>query len=106
MISDVRSQFPALKQKVNGAPLVYLDSAATSLKPQVVVDTMTEFYARETANVHRGAHYLSDRATVKFEEARKTVAQFVGRILRKKLYLPRAPQIQSILWPAAGAVDF
>jgi cysteine desulfurase / selenocysteine lyase len=76
--SEVRSQFPALSQKVNGHDLVYLDSAATTLKPQVVVDRITKFYAFETANVHRGAHYLSDAATTEFEQSRETIRQFLN----------------------------
>lgn len=76
-MNKLRDSFPALRQKVNGAPLVYLDSAATALKPQEVVDVIAEFYAHETANVHRGAHYLSDRATQKFENARQAVCDFL-----------------------------
>lgn len=75
---DVRLQFPALKQKVHGHDLVYLDSAATTLKPQVVIDRISRFYANETANVHRGAHYLADAATSEFEQARETIRQFVN----------------------------
>jgi cysteine desulfurase / selenocysteine lyase len=78
MIKDIRSEFTALDQKVNGKPLVYLDSAATSLKPKTVVDALTNFYKYETANVHRGAHYLADKATQKFEGARETVRQFIN----------------------------
>lgn len=69
----VREQFPALRQSVHGLPLVYLDSAATTLKAQPVIDRITKFYTLETANVHRGAHYLSDRATVEFEQAREKI---------------------------------
>lgn len=75
---EVRSQFPALKQKVHGHDLVYLDSAATTLKPQSVIDRISRFYANETANVHRGAHYLADTATGEFELARETIRQFVN----------------------------
>lgn len=75
---EIRNQFPALGQKVNGQDLVYLDSAATTLKPNVVVDRITNFYKFETANVHRGAHYLSDKATIEFENARDTIRQFIN----------------------------
>lgn len=74
----VRDQFKALTQTVNGKPLVYLDSAATSLKPTVVVDRITQFYSYETANVHRGAHYLADLGTAHFESARNTIKNFLG----------------------------
>jgi cysteine desulfurase/selenocysteine lyase len=77
-VEEIRSQFPALRQKVHGHDLVYLDSAATSLKPQTVIDRIATFYANETANVHRGAHYLADAATVQFEQARETIRQFVN----------------------------
>lgn len=77
-VEKIRAEFPALAQKVNGQPLVYLDSAATSLKPKVVIDRLIQFYSFEAANVHRGAHYLSDLSTEFFEQARKTVARFIN----------------------------
>lgn len=75
---QIREQFPALKQKVRGRNLIYLDSAATSLKPQTVIDRISKFYSLETANVHRGAHYLADAATSEFEKARETIRQFIN----------------------------
>jgi len=75
---EVRKQFPALDQKVNGKPLVYLDSAATSQKPRAVLDVLDAYYEHDNANVHRGIHELSRRATVAFEEARAKVAGWVG----------------------------
>lgn len=77
-INDIRSQFPALRQKVHGQDLTYLDNAATTLKPQKVIDRMNQFYTLEAANVHRGAHYLSDRATELYENAREQVAKFIN----------------------------
>lgn len=77
-LSAVRNQFPQLKQTVNGQPLVYLDSAATTLKPQVVIDRLVSYYTSEVSNVHRGAHYFSNQATENYEQARKTVAQFIA----------------------------
>lgn len=76
--ASLRKQFPALSQKVYGKPLVYLDSAATTLKPQPVVDRMTRFYSFECSNVHRGAHFLSDQATGYFESARQTIKEFLN----------------------------
>ena len=78
LFAKVRSDFPALTQKVHGKNLVYLDSAATTLKPQSVIDRVTKFYSYETANVHRGAHYISDMATREFENARGKIASFLG----------------------------
>lgn len=76
--SKWRKDFPALQQRVNGKPLVYLDSGATSLKPQSVIDRLNYFNTYEIANVHRGAHFLSDQATGLYEAARKKVADFIG----------------------------
>lgn len=78
LFSSVRDQFPALKQQAYGKNLVYLDSAATTLKPQSVIDRITHFYSYETSNVHRGAHYLGDVATHAFEASRNKVAEFLG----------------------------
>lgn len=72
----VRADFPILQQEVNGHPLVYLDNAATTQKPEVVIDAISNYYRRDNANVHRGAHALADRATRAFEAARETVAGF------------------------------
>ena len=85
--SDLRSQFPILSRTVHGTslhdtvhgkPLIYLDSAATSQKPQVVIDAEKEFYETINAGVHRGAHELAALSTVAFEEARAKVARLVG----------------------------
>lgn len=78
LFASVREEFPALKQKVHGKNLAYLDSGATTLKPQSVIDRITRFYSYETSNVHRGAHYLGDVATQGFESARQRVADFLG----------------------------
>lgn len=76
--SKIRSQFPILDQEIHGHPLVYLDSAATSQKPQCVIDAETEFYRTINAGVHRGAHELATRSTMAFEQARAKVAKLVG----------------------------
>lgn len=76
--SEVRSRFPLLSVAREAGSLVYLDSAATTLKPRQVVDRIARHYLLESANVHRGAHRLSDEATQMFEDARKTVATFLG----------------------------
>ena len=77
-IEALRDELPALSQKVNGKPLVYLDSAASTLKPQVVIDALSHYYAFDHSNVHRGAHALADRATAAFEGARDSVARFLS----------------------------
>src|SRR4051812_49243083 len=74
----VRRDFPILSPTVNGKPLVYLDNAATSQKPQAVIDALVGYYSGYNANVHRGVHQLSEEATSAYEIARKKVAGFVG----------------------------
>src|SRR3989344_2340379 len=69
----IRKDFPALNQKVHGKKLIYFDNAATTLKPKTVIDATTNHYSKETANIHRGIHFLSEQATKKYEEARNTV---------------------------------
>ncbi|RRQ20253.1 cysteine desulfurase [Guyparkeria sp. SCN-R1] len=73
-VDAIRAQFPALDQEVHGKPLVYLDNAATTQKPRVVIDTIREFYERDNANIHRGVHTLSARASERFENARTRIA--------------------------------
>ena len=74
----IRKDFPALDQTVNGKPLVYLDNAATSQKPRRVLDAIQNYYEQDNANVHRGIHELSHRATVAYEEAREKVAGWIN----------------------------
>ncbi len=73
-----RSDFPILQETVHGRPLVYLDNAATSQKPQAVIDAIAEAYSHWNSNIHRGVHHLSQVATMKHEDARKAVADFIG----------------------------
>ncbi len=76
--NQIKNDFPALKQKVNGKDLIYLDSAASALKAKPVIDALHLHYEKETANVHRGVHYLSEQGTRKYEETRKTVQKFIN----------------------------
>jgi cysteine desulfurase / selenocysteine lyase len=75
---NVRAQFPILHQQVNGKPLVYLDNAATSQKPQCVIDALVDYYTKDNSNVHRGIHALSMRATTAYENARERTAKFLS----------------------------
>ena len=77
-VEKVRRDFPILAQKIRGKALVYLDSAATSQKPQVVIDTITRYYEQGNANIHRGVHYLSEHATKEHEAARQTAQAFLN----------------------------
>lgn len=84
-IDERRDDFPALKQKVHGHPLVYLDNAASTLKPQVVIDALSQHYSKETANVHRGIHYLSAQGTLKYEASRKSLKEFINAPLEHEV---------------------
>jgi cysteine desulfurase/selenocysteine lyase len=86
-VDTIPRDFPILATTVRGKPLVYLDSAATSQKPQAVIDAITAFYSGMNSNVHRSVHYLAERATVAFEEARVRVAKFVN-----------APAAENVVW--------
>jgi cysteine desulfurase / selenocysteine lyase len=77
-VNAVRADFPILKETVNGKPLIWFDNAATTQKPQVVIDRLSYFYAHENSNIHRAAHELAARATDAYEEARDTVRRFIG----------------------------
>src|SRR2546421_12690308 len=74
---SLRADFPILQQKVHGHPLIYFDNAATSQKPRAVIDAVRNYYERDNANVHRGIHELSNRATAAFEAARARAAKFI-----------------------------
>ena len=86
-IASIRADFPILSREVNGKPLVYLDNGASSQKPQVVIDAVTQAYAHEYANVHRGLHYLSNLATDKYEAVRGVVARFLNASAETEIVL-------------------
>ncbi len=83
----VRADFPILDQQVNGNPLVYLDNAATTQKPTIVIDAIDDYYRRYNSNVHRGAHELGVQATRKFEQSRETLSQFIN-----------SPDPEQVIW--------
>lgn len=86
-IASVREDFPILRQEVNGHPLVYLDNAATTQKPNAVIDEISNYYRSYNSNVHRGAHHLSDKATSHFEAARERISKFVN-----------SPKASQVIW--------
>ncbi|HSN83021.1 MAG TPA: cysteine desulfurase [Polyangiales bacterium] len=88
-VTRVRADFPALHQEVHGKPLVYLDSAATSLKPQSVIDAVADVYARDCANIHRAVHLLSQRATARYEQARDKVRRFLNAARKSEIIFTR-----------------
>ncbi|MCH7674182.1 cysteine desulfurase [candidate division KSB1 bacterium] len=77
-VERIREDFPILQTRVHGNPLVYLDNAATSQKPQAVIDAISDYYSGENANIHRGVHYLSELATRKYEETREKVKDLIN----------------------------
>ncbi|GIO68062.1 cysteine desulfurase [Paenibacillus sp. FSL M7-1455] len=89
MNNAIREQFPILKQEINGHPLVYLDSAATSQKPLAVIEALRHYYEYDNANVHRGVHTLGSRATDAYEGAREKVAKFIHAKSTKEIVFTR-----------------
>jgi cysteine desulfurase/selenocysteine lyase len=88
-VMKIRRDFPALDQMVHGKPLVYLDNAATSQKPQVVLDAINRYYRAGNANIHRGVHYLSEQATQEYEGAREKVRRFLNAASTKEIIFVR-----------------
>ena len=88
-LQKVRADFPLLKRDIRGRKLVYFDNAASSLKPNCVIDRISEYYRMESSNVHRGAHYLAERGTFAYEGARATVARFVNAVSPSEIVFTR-----------------
>ena len=88
-LDAIRADFPILSEKVYGKPLVYFDNAATTQKPLCVLNKITEVYTTQNANIHRGVHYLSQKATMAHENARQTVADFLGARSAKEIVFTR-----------------
>ena len=78
MVVDIRKDFPLINQTIDGNPLIYLDSAATTQKPQVVIDSLSEYYSEYNANIHRGIYHIAERATVEFEAVRDRITSFIN----------------------------
>ncbi len=94
----IRADFPILKRTVHGKPLVYLDSAATSQKPQAVLDTMDDYYKTCNANIHRGVYEISETATRRYEEARGKIARFIGaKSSREIIYTRNATEALNLV---------
>ena len=87
--TEIRKLFPILDQEVNGKPLVYLDSAATSQKPQSVIDTLDRYYREYNSNVHRGVHTLGTKATDAYEGAREKVRKFINAASTEEIIFTR-----------------
>ncbi|HEM3560912.1 TPA: cysteine desulfurase [Streptococcus suis] len=101
-LNSISKDFPILDQFVNDEPLVYLDNAATTQKPQQVLDVLADYYQRDNANVHRGVHTLSERATARYEAARQKVADFIHAKSSKEILFTRGTTT-SLNWVAQFA---
>ncbi len=88
-VTAIRRDFPALDQQVHGKRLVWFDNAATTQKPQCVIDAVANFYAHDNSNIHRGAHTLAARATDAYEQARRKVQEFLGASSAKEILFVR-----------------
>jgi cysteine desulfurase/selenocysteine lyase len=88
-VERLRQEFPILAQRVRGKPLVYLDNAATSQKPRSVIEALSRFYSTQNANIHRGVHFLSERATVAYDGVREQVARFVRASSSREIVFTR-----------------
>ena len=89
IVLNIRDQFPILHQKVHGHPLIYFDNAATSQKPLKVISAISEYYQQENSNIHRGAHYLSNQATEKYEKSREAVRRFINAESTEEIILTK-----------------
>ena len=88
-VYSIRQQFPVLNREVKGKPLIYLDNAATSQKPQAVIDALVNYYSSYNANIHRGIHTLAEEATLAFEDTRDAVQQFINAESREQIVFTR-----------------
>ncbi|MFI3151323.1 cysteine desulfurase [Streptococcus suis] len=104
MLEECKLDFPILDQVVNDEPLVYLDNAATTQKPQQVLDVLADYYQKDNANVHRGVHTLSERSTARYEAARQTVADFIRAKSSKEILFTRGTTT-GLNWVAQFARD-
>ena len=89
IVLNIRDQFPILHQKVHDHPLIYFDNAATSQKPLKVINAISEYYQQENSNIHRGAHYLSNQATEKYEKSREAVRRFINAKSTEEIILTK-----------------
>ena len=105
-VAAIREDFPILQQTVNGKPLVYLDSAATSQKPEAVIRAMDEYYRKYNANIHRGVYYLAEEATARYEGARKKIQKFINaKSFREVIYTRNATESLNLVAYAWGRTN-
>ena len=86
-VSDIRNDFPILERKVNNNDLVYFDNAATTQKPNTVIDALSDYYKIINSNIHRGVHHLAEKATEEFEETREIARNFINANSTSEIFL-------------------
>ena len=96
-VSDIRNDFPILERKVNNNDLVYFDNAATTQKPNTVIDALSDYYKNINSNIHRGVHHLAEKATEEFEETREIAEILLMQIQQVKLFLQEVQLKELIL---------
>ncbi|MFA8341335.1 MAG: aminotransferase class V-fold PLP-dependent enzyme, partial [Rhodothermaceae bacterium] len=88
-VAEIRKDFPILSREVNGKPLVYLDNAATTQKPSIVIEAIKHYYTYENANIHRGVHYLSEVATELYENGRVKIKEYINAMSASEIVFVR-----------------
>lgn len=104
-VANIRKEFPILSQKINGNPLVYFDNAASSQKPISVINTISDYYLKEHANIHRGVHTLSQNATTRYEEVRSKLANWIGAKSSREVIFTRGTTESINLFAATYGAD-
>jgi len=105
-IEKVRKDFPAIAQTIHGHPLAYLDTGASALKPRAVIDAMSHFMETDYANIHRGVHELSQRATNQYEAVRQKVQRFINAEHEDEIVFTHGGTESANLWRKHGAARF
>jgi cysteine desulfurase/selenocysteine lyase len=104
-ISEIRREFPILEEKINGKPLVYFDNAASSQKPLSVINTISNYYLKEHANIHRGVHTLSQKATSRYEEVREKLANWIGADSKEIIFTRGTTEAINLFASTYGAAN-
>ena len=84
-VREIRQDFPALRQQIYGKNLIYFDNGATSQKPQMVLDAIQQYYSKDNANIHRGVHHLSQKATNEYEASREFIQQYINAAKKEEI---------------------
>jgi cysteine desulfurase/selenocysteine lyase len=104
-VNSIRSDFPFLKRLINGKPIIYFDNAATTQKPQQVIDTLVKYYSNHCSNIHRGIHVLSEEASELYEEARSKVARFINANENEIIFVRNATEAINLVSQCLKSLD-